>query len=128
MSAGRVFAVVLRQFYLLRGSPVRLLPMIAWVAIDIGRQIVSPSQSMNLVQGAFIEAMNITDQILAALQAHAPGAMPIARLVHHADRAGDSTAVLRFAPAAAEKSSSRPSPTRTSGFPPSLPTSPTRRR
>jgi ABC-2 type transport system permease protein len=31
----RVFAIVLRQFYLLRGSPVRLLPMIAWVAIDI---------------------------------------------------------------------------------------------
>jgi ABC-2 type transport system permease protein len=33
--ASRIFAIVLRQFYLLRGSPVRLLPMIAWVAIDI---------------------------------------------------------------------------------------------
>jgi predicted ATPase/DNA-binding CsgD family transcriptional regulator len=42
-------------------------------------------------------------RILAALQAHAPGAMPTARLVHHADRAGDSTAVLRFAPAAADE-------------------------
>jgi len=31
----RVAAVVLRQVYLLRGSPVRLLPMIAWVAIDM---------------------------------------------------------------------------------------------
>jgi ABC-2 type transport system permease protein len=31
----RIFAIVLRQFYLLRGSPVRLLPMIAWVAIDM---------------------------------------------------------------------------------------------
>src|ERR1700760_2203722 len=35
INLGRVSAVVLRQFYLLRGSPVRLLPMIAWVAIDI---------------------------------------------------------------------------------------------
>ncbi len=30
----------------------------AWAAIDIGRQIVNPSQSTNLVQGAFIEAMS----------------------------------------------------------------------
>jgi ABC-2 type transport system permease protein len=35
MNTGRVFAIVLRQIYLLRGSPVRLLPMVAWVAIDI---------------------------------------------------------------------------------------------
>lgn len=35
MRAHRVAAVVLRQFYLLRGSPVRLAPMVAWVAIDI---------------------------------------------------------------------------------------------
>ncbi|HVY85470.1 MAG TPA: ABC transporter permease [Caulobacterales bacterium] len=35
MRTSRVAAIVLRQFYLLRGSPVRLLPMIAWVAIDI---------------------------------------------------------------------------------------------
>src|SRR5262249_47811837 len=30
----------------------------AWAAIDIGRQIVNPSSSVNLVQGAFIEAMS----------------------------------------------------------------------
>jgi isoquinoline 1-oxidoreductase beta subunit len=30
----------------------------AWAAIDIGRQIVNPSESINLVQGAFIEAMS----------------------------------------------------------------------
>lgn len=35
MRASRVAAIVVRQVYLLRGSPVRLLPMIAWVAIDI---------------------------------------------------------------------------------------------
>jgi ABC-2 type transport system permease protein len=31
----RTSAIVLRQFYLLRGSPVRVLPLFAWVAIDI---------------------------------------------------------------------------------------------
>jgi ABC-2 type transport system permease protein len=30
-----VAGIVLRQFYLMRGSPVRVLPMFAWVAIDI---------------------------------------------------------------------------------------------
>jgi ABC-2 type transport system permease protein len=30
-----VAGILLRQFYLLRGSPVRTLPMFAWVAIDI---------------------------------------------------------------------------------------------
>ncbi|HUN75739.1 MAG TPA: ABC transporter permease [Steroidobacteraceae bacterium] len=30
-----VAGVALRQFYLMRGSPVRVLPMFAWVAIDI---------------------------------------------------------------------------------------------
>ena len=31
----RVAALVLRQFYLMRGSPARVLPMFAWVTIDI---------------------------------------------------------------------------------------------
>lgn len=35
MTAHRVWAVALRQFYLLRGSPARILPLFAWVAIDI---------------------------------------------------------------------------------------------
>ncbi len=35
MSPRRSGAIVLRQFYLLRGSPARILPMFAWVAIDI---------------------------------------------------------------------------------------------
>ena len=30
-----VAAILLRQWYLLRGSPVRALPMFAWVGIDI---------------------------------------------------------------------------------------------
>ncbi|HTT00628.1 MAG TPA: ABC transporter permease [Steroidobacteraceae bacterium] len=30
-----IAGIVLRQFYLMRGSPVRVLPMFAWVAIDI---------------------------------------------------------------------------------------------
>jgi len=35
MSGRRTAAVVLRQFYLLRGSPARIPPLFAWVAIDI---------------------------------------------------------------------------------------------
>src|SRR3954454_20561811 len=35
MSFSRTAAVVLRQFYLMRGSAARVLPLFAWVAIDI---------------------------------------------------------------------------------------------
>lgn len=35
MQIGRVLAVVLRQLYLMRGSPARVAPLFAWVAIDI---------------------------------------------------------------------------------------------
>ena len=35
MSMRRTFAIVLRYYYLLRGSPARFLPLFAWVAIDI---------------------------------------------------------------------------------------------
>ncbi len=35
MRLARVSAVVLRQAYLMRGSPARVLPLVAWVAIDI---------------------------------------------------------------------------------------------
>src|SRR5215469_9908508 len=35
MRLGRVAAILLRQFYLVRGSASRVLPMFVWVAIDI---------------------------------------------------------------------------------------------
>jgi len=35
MAFHRTAAIVLRQYYLLRGSPLRVLPIFAWVAIDI---------------------------------------------------------------------------------------------
>jgi ABC-2 type transport system permease protein len=35
MSPKRAGAIALRQFYLYRGSPARILPMFAWVAIDV---------------------------------------------------------------------------------------------
>ena len=35
MQPRRALAIVLRQFYLFRGSPPRVLPLFAWVAIDI---------------------------------------------------------------------------------------------
>jgi ABC-2 type transport system permease protein len=31
----RTFAILLRQFYLVRGSPSRIFPLFAWVAVDI---------------------------------------------------------------------------------------------
>jgi len=44
---------------------------------------------------------DIHGQILAALIAHGGHEITAARIVHHASKAGDSAAVLRFAPAAA---------------------------
>jgi len=35
MRAQRVAAIMLRHFYLMRGSPARVVPLFAWVAIDI---------------------------------------------------------------------------------------------
>lgn len=35
MRFSRTAAIVLRQFYLLRGSPSRVLPLFAWVAVDM---------------------------------------------------------------------------------------------
>jgi len=35
MHLDRTAAIVLRQFYLLRGSPARVLPLFAWVAVDV---------------------------------------------------------------------------------------------
>jgi ABC-2 type transport system permease protein len=35
MKLNRTFAVVLRHFYLMRGSPARVLPLFAWVGIDM---------------------------------------------------------------------------------------------
>ena len=35
MSPGRTFAIVLRQYYLMRGSFSRVLPLFLWVAIDM---------------------------------------------------------------------------------------------
>ena len=35
MNFTRVGAIVLRQFYLMRGSPARVFPLFAWIALDI---------------------------------------------------------------------------------------------
>jgi ABC-2 type transport system permease protein len=35
VSLRRTFAILLRQLYLMRGSPARVLPLFAWVAIDM---------------------------------------------------------------------------------------------
>ncbi|MCL4402317.1 MAG: ABC transporter permease, partial [Acidobacteria bacterium] len=35
MQLHRTAAILLRQYYLMRGSPARTVPLFAWVAIDI---------------------------------------------------------------------------------------------
>ena len=35
MSFGRIFAIVLRQFYLIRGSFSRVFPLVSWIAVDM---------------------------------------------------------------------------------------------
>src|SRR2546423_13999860 len=35
MNLSRTYAIVLRHFYLVSGSPARVLPLFAWVAIDM---------------------------------------------------------------------------------------------
>src|ERR1700719_1869809 len=35
MNFNRIAAIMLRQFYLYRGSPVRVVPLFAWVTVDI---------------------------------------------------------------------------------------------
>ena len=35
MNLRHIYAIVLRQFYLVRGSPSRIVPMCVWVAVDI---------------------------------------------------------------------------------------------
>ncbi|MFL5394519.1 MAG: ABC transporter permease, partial [Myxococcales bacterium] len=35
MRGHRIAAIVVRQYHLLRGSPARILPLFAWVAIDV---------------------------------------------------------------------------------------------
>jgi ABC-2 type transport system permease protein len=35
MSVKRTFAVVLRQFYILKGSPSRVVPIFSWIAVDM---------------------------------------------------------------------------------------------
>lgn len=55
MKARPIAAIVLRQMYLLRGSPVRVFPMVTWVAIDmvlwgfLTRYLNSVSSGVNFV-------------------------------------------------------------------------------
>ena len=63
MRAQPVGAILLRQWYLLRGSPVRVLPMFAWVAIDIVLWGFI-SRYLNAVSGARI---NFTTVFLGAV-------------------------------------------------------------
>jgi ABC-2 type transport system permease protein len=63
MSLRPIGAIVLRQFYLMRSSPTRMLPMIAWVAIDMVLWGFI-SRYLNSVTGAGI---NFTFSLLGAV-------------------------------------------------------------
>jgi ABC-2 type transport system permease protein len=74
MIPSRVLAIVLRQVYLLRGSPVRLLPMIAWVAIDIvlwgfiTRYLTSLAGARYNFVGAMLGAVLLWDLLTRVMQ------------------------------------------------------------
>jgi ABC-2 type transport system permease protein len=70
----RIAAIVLRQFYLMRGSPARVLPLFAWVAIDmvlwgfITRYLNSvASAGFNFVP-AFLGAVLLWDFFIRVMQ------------------------------------------------------------
>jgi DNA-binding CsgD family transcriptional regulator/tetratricopeptide (TPR) repeat protein len=63
---------------------------------ELARHAVEESLRLPLRQ-------HLHTRILAALRANSPATLPAARLVHHADQAGDSTAVLKFARLAADE-------------------------
>ena len=63
---------------------------------ELARRAVEDSMSPT-------ERQDLNALILAELLRHGEEKIAIARLVHHAERAGDSAAVLRFAPLAAER-------------------------
>lgn len=74
MSARRTAAVVLRQYYLLRGSPARIPPLFAWVAIDITlwgfitRYLNSVSQSGFNFVPALLGAVLLWDFFIRVMQ------------------------------------------------------------
>lgn len=74
MRWNRIAAIVLRQFYLMRGSPARILPLFAWVAIDmvlwgfITRYLNSvASATFNFVP-AFLGAVLLWDFFIRVMQ------------------------------------------------------------
>jgi len=74
VNGGRIGAIVLRQFYLLRGSPQRVLPMFAWVAVDIAlwgfitRYLNSVSQSGFNFVPALLGAVLLWDFLTRVMQ------------------------------------------------------------
>lgn len=63
MNPRRIAAIVLRQWYLMRGSPTRILPMFAWIAIDIVLWGFI-ARYLNSVAGS---QMNFVPQLLGAV-------------------------------------------------------------
>lgn len=66
MQLNRAAAVVLRQFYLLRGSPARVLPLFVWVAIDILLWGFI-TKYLNTVTGGGANGMNFVPVLLGAV-------------------------------------------------------------
>src|SRR5439155_1741128 len=64
---------------------------------------LSPEAVAELADSAEVDAVELHRAALGALGRPPGGAVDVARLAHHAEAAGDADAVLRYAPAAAER-------------------------
>ncbi|HEX3467227.1 MAG TPA: AAA family ATPase [Candidatus Elarobacter sp.] len=91
--AGVIEECILSGLLLAEGRTLRFRHELARVAVEAA--IVAP------------RAAELHASVLAALSARAPGTVSTAALVHHAQRAGDGGAVVRWAPQAAREAARR---------------------
>ena len=72
----RTAAILLRQYYLIRGSPSRIIPLFAWVTVDIIlwgfitkylNSVSSPSSGINFIP-MFLGAVLLWDFFIRVMQ------------------------------------------------------------
>ncbi len=80
MSTRRVAAIFLRQLYLMRGSLARVLPLFAWVAIDMVLGVLEPTAGSVRVGGLDLKtdrARALAQTGFAAVYAQLPGNLTV---------------------------------------------------